>query len=162
MNSNILAFLEAYKSLDDLCKQILSSDRGISKYIDEMGNEQQGERISDWETDYKHLKKMRWIRNQLVHDPNSFDKDLFTLEDIEWLKRFRYRIIERTDPFAMLLKSKNTNNTVKPTSGTIRESVIQQKDCNWRNDKSSFLKWVIGGVVIIGIVIFLYLFFLSS
>ena len=36
MDNMILEFLEAYKSLDELCQQILSSDRGISEYIDEM------------------------------------------------------------------------------------------------------------------------------
>lgn len=39
MDNMILEFLEAYKSPDELCKQILSSDRGISEYIDEMERE---------------------------------------------------------------------------------------------------------------------------
>lgn len=33
--NNILEFLENYKKLDELCRQILSSDRGVSEYIDE-------------------------------------------------------------------------------------------------------------------------------
>lgn len=52
MDNMILEFLEAYKSLDELCKQILSSDRGISEYIDEMERESQGcMRVACWETD---------------------------------------------------------------------------------------------------------------
>lgn len=52
MDNMILEFLEVYKSLDELCKQILSSDRGISEYIDEMKREGRGRmRVACWETD---------------------------------------------------------------------------------------------------------------
>lgn len=108
MNNMILDFLEAYKSLDELCKQILSSDKGISKYIDEMNYERQGHMIvTCWEKDYKQLKKMRWIRNQLVHETNSFQDKLVDVEDIEWLKNFRTRILECTDPFSLLYQSRS-------------------------------------------------------
>ena len=54
MNSNyILGFLQNYKNLDELCRQILSSDRGVSEYIDEISNERQGYQIAGWERDYK-------------------------------------------------------------------------------------------------------------
>ena len=90
MNNRILDFLEAYKNLDELCKQILSSDVGVSQYIEDMEKETQGlYYVTDWEKDYKKLKHMRFIRNQLVHDPNSFNNNLVTLEDIEWIKVFR-------------------------------------------------------------------------
>lgn len=36
MDNNILEFLEAYKSFDELCKQILSSNQGVTEYINEM------------------------------------------------------------------------------------------------------------------------------
>lgn len=51
MNNKIMEFLEAYQQLDELCRQILSSDRGISEYIDEMDYESQGYRIAGWEND---------------------------------------------------------------------------------------------------------------
>ncbi len=95
MNNIILEFLDAYKSLDELCKQILSSESGISEYINEMSHDIQGHIMVDcWERDYKELKKMRWIRNQLVHETHSFQDDLINIEDIKWLKIFHrnYRI----------------------------------------------------------------------
>lgn len=52
-DNNILEFLDAYKNLDKLCRQILSSYRGVSEYIDEMNNESQGYRIAGWDRDYK-------------------------------------------------------------------------------------------------------------
>jgi len=110
MDSNtILDFLKIYKNLDELCKQILSSDRGVSEYIDEMSNESQGYRIAGWERDYKKLKKMRWIRNRLVHETDSFEIDLVNVEDIEWLHTFYQRIMECTDPFSLLYQSEKMN-----------------------------------------------------
>ena len=110
MNSKIiLEFLEIYKNLDELCKQVLSSDRGVSEYIDEMSNESQGYRVASWERDYKILKKMRWIRNRLVHETDSFEDNLVNVEDIEWLHTFYHRIMECTDPFSLLHQSENMN-----------------------------------------------------
>lgn len=97
MNNLILEYLEAYKSLDMLCRQVLESDRGVSEYIDEMSNERQGEMlVAGWEKDYKQLKRLRWIRNQLVHDVNSFQNNLIDARDVEWLKTFQSRIMEHT------------------------------------------------------------------
>ena len=123
-----LEFLEAYKRLDELCKQILMSDRGISEYIDEMSNESQGYRmVSNWENDYKQLKKMRWIRNQLAHEVNSLEKQLATVEDIKWLENFYVRIIECTDPFSMLRKVKNTSQKLSVKSEHQQE-IFQQNN----------------------------------
>lgn len=75
--NNILEFLEIYKNLDELCRQILSSDRGVSEYIDEMDfDNQRGQLVAGWERDYKQLKRMRWIRNRLVHEVDAFDENL--------------------------------------------------------------------------------------
>lgn len=111
MNNIILNFLEVYKSLDELCKQIFSSDIGVSKYIEEMDKELQGSfYVEDWEKDYKKLKHMRWIRNQLVHDTNSFRENIVTIDDIKWLKQFEERIIKCTDPFSLLNQCRNQYN----------------------------------------------------
>ncbi len=112
MNDIILEFLEAYKSLDELCKQILASNRGISEYIDAMNTEQRGKRvIASWEKDYAQLKQLRWKRNRLVHEINSFEDNVVGIEDVEWLKNFRTRIIERTDPFSLLYQFINNQKT---------------------------------------------------
>ncbi len=108
MDNAILVFLDAYKRLDELCRQILSCDRGISEYIEVMSNARQGYMIvTCWEKDYKQLKRMRWIRNRLVHDSNSFQDNLVKIEDIEWLKSFHVRIMKRTDPLSLLHHSRN-------------------------------------------------------
>lgn len=109
MNNLNWEFFEVYKKLDELCKQTLLSDTGISEYIAQMECDDQGKRlVVCWETDYKQLKKMRWIRNKLAHEANSFQNDLVIPEDIEWLNTFYIRILECTDPFALLHQTRNT------------------------------------------------------
>lgn len=147
MNNIILEFLEAYKSLDELCKQTLSSDKGISKYIDEMNFESQGHmRVACWEKDYKQLKKMRWIRNRLVHETNSFQENIITREDIEWLKNFRTRIMECKDPFSLLYQSRNT-----------KVKTIKYEKCSENyfktNEPSSNCKSKVGVIILIGILV---------
>lgn len=41
-SNDVLEFLKIYQNLDELCRKILSSDIGISEYINEMSNESQG------------------------------------------------------------------------------------------------------------------------
>lgn len=158
MNNIILEFLENYKSLDELCKQILSSDRGISEYIYEMSNEKQGHmKVACWEKDYKQLKKMRWIRNQLVHETNSFQDNLVNTEDIEWLKTFRSRIMESTDPFSLLHQSGNTKitNQVKPSENYFQTNKPSR---NWNKEPSSNSSLEIEIIILVGIIIFATIF----
>ena len=156
MDNMILEFLEAYKSLDELCKQILSSDRGISEYIDEMNRESQGRmRVACWEMDYKRLKKLRWIRNQLVHETNSFQDDLISLEDIEWLKNFYARIMECTDPFSLLHQSRNIRKTT-----VNKEKYLE----NHFETKKPFIDrdLVISAIILIGIIFVIIIWQVSS
>lgn len=163
--NNILEFLEKYKKLDELCKQILSSDRGVSGYIDEMGNDSRGHQmITGWERDYKQLKKMRWIRNRLVHETDSFEDNLVNIEDIEWLHTFYHRIMECTDPFSLLYQSENRNEKKgkqeKCLEGhfSMNKASLSQNGDLWDKDinlAGIILAGVIlAGVILIGIIIF--------
>lgn len=106
MTNFILEFLEAYKSLDELCKQIFNSEKGISTYIEEMENTLHGyNTIPCWKEDFLKLKNLRWVRNKLVHETSSFEHSLFSYDDILWLQTFRSRILKCTDPLALLHQS---------------------------------------------------------
>lgn len=176
MNNIILEFLESYKKLDELCKQILSSDRGVSAYIDVMSNEYpEYMTVACWKKDYKQLKKMRWIRNKLVHEANSFQENLINVEDIVWLKTFYSRILECTDPFSLLYQSRNIkreiiNQNKKPEdyskiNGSSRNADYalskargenySKKNATSRNQSLVLgVIMLIGSIILIGIVIF--------
>lgn len=157
MNNIILNFLEVYKNLDELCKQIFSSDIGVSKYIEEMDKELQGSfYVADWEKDYKKLKHMRWVRNQLVHDINSFQENIVTIDDIDWLKQFQGRIIKCTDPFSLLNQSRNQDNRV----GEIYEDLSKMNNKNNKNN-SALLIVVILLIILLIIPLFVVPIFVS-
>lgn len=158
MEKSFLKFLEAYKSLDELCKQILLNDKGISQYIEEMEHEIYGKiYVKGWEKDYKQLKHMRWIRNRMVHEVNSFNYYNISENDIEWLKNFRQRILSRTDPFSLLYLYKNKQQTsINPYTKDIikrEKNVVSYKIPN-KKDKTKYF-FVIVGILIICLLLYL-------
>lgn len=101
-------FQEEYKRLDRLCKDYLSSTEGVSEYIRQMELTPQADRwyVYTWESDYKQLKHMRWVRNQLAHEVGTLDSDICTEEDLSWVQCFYDRIMDGQDPFTTIRKAK--------------------------------------------------------
>lgn len=170
MNNLNWEFFEAYKGLDELCKQILSCEgSGVSQYIDEMSKDKQGRMlVKGWEQDYKQLKRMRWIRNQLAHESNSFEENLVTVQDLEWVKEFRNHIMECTDPFSLLhqRENKNKRENIKRQSPYIEEvnQVNEFKNYNRENESEDWMKGIfyallIGFLIGTGIVVLIGIYF---
>lgn len=103
-----MGFIEEYKHLEKLCGEIFDADtgRGISAYIDEMTHIKNGSYyVPAWNNDLKNLKHYRWIRNQIVHEPNCTERNMCEYKDELWLENFRSRIMKQTDPLALYLKA---------------------------------------------------------
>lgn len=166
MNNNILEFLEAYKSLDELCKQILKSDRGVSEYLDEMDRQGLGcMKVSGWDNDYNQLKKMRWIRNRLVHDTDSFQDNLFTVQDIEWLKNFHLRIMKCTDPFSLLRHSTMPQRKVPVKQESYPKTVFRESNPRAdvrESEQTQGWGLVIAIIILIGIAILAVIFSVTT
>ncbi len=103
-----IEFQEEYKRLDRLCKDYFRSSEGVSEYIRQMESTPCSNRryVYTWEDDYKQLKHVRWVRNQLAHEVGTLDSDICTEEDLEWIKSFYTRIINGNDPFTVIRKAK--------------------------------------------------------
>lgn len=99
-----LEFQEEYKRLDCLCKDYLSSAEGVSEYIRQMEKMPWSSRryVPTWEDDYKKLKHVRWIRNQLAHEVGTLNSDICTEADTDWVQSFHNRIIDGSDPFTVI------------------------------------------------------------
>lgn len=149
-------FFEEYKRLDELCKQILLRDRGVSAYIDEMEKEYRGRMlVINWEKDYKQLKRMRWIRNQIAHEACSITENLVTVEDIKWIKNFYTRIMECTDPFSLLRKAKNKDLKMKVKSKPqIEQQYLDKEDINKSSGPDGGLKTAFLLAIIILLILF--------
>lgn len=99
-----MRFLEEYKRLDKLCKEIYRADRGISSYIDDMkaSNRSGNYTIPGWSSDLDQLIRLRHLRNKLTHEVGTTDLPICTENDIQWVADFHSRILSRTDPIAKL------------------------------------------------------------
>ena len=89
-------FIGEFKHLEKLCNDMYGQPHGVTLYINEMeaaSHEAGG--IAGWSDDFKNLKRLRHIRNNLVHDP-EYEPD-YDAEDIEYLKDFYRRIIDQQD-----------------------------------------------------------------
>ena len=106
-------FFEEFKHLDRLCGEVYKTQYGITHYIDDMKSKPFNN-IPNWDSDLRQLIRLRHIRNKMAHEENAFDNADCTQNDIEWIRYFYKRIMNQTDPLAMLYKkSKVENQKVK-------------------------------------------------
>ena len=103
-------FFDEFKALDNLCRDIygesIDKKLGITLYLEDMERKanQGAFKVSGWASDYRKLKSARSIRNELAHSRNSFSADICSQEDVDFIRSFRSRILNQTDPIAMLRK----------------------------------------------------------
>lgn len=104
-----MEFLDTYKRLEKICGEIQDNEHGVSAYIDAMINLPEGAYlVSGWSEDLNKLKHYRWVRNQIVHEPNCTEENMCSDKDTSWLLAFYARIINHTDPLAMYRKAKRS------------------------------------------------------
>lgn len=111
MNQQNIALFEAFKRLDGLCRDMYQSEKGVTEYINDMQARGGATfRIPHWTEDLDRLKRLRHIRNQLAHEISSFDEELCTEADVQWLKEFYQRVLDGKDPLSLLVKSEQERN----------------------------------------------------
>ena len=109
-----MRFINSYKHLEKLCNEIYGDNHGISTYIDEMSNLTDASRyVSNWNEDLKRLKHYRWVRNQIVHDPNCTEENMCESVDSQWLDNFYSRIMSGSDPLTLYRKARNSRVSQK-------------------------------------------------
>ena len=100
-------FFDEFKRLDKLCRDIYgrSADNklGVTLYLEDMDSKAYKGRsvVPNWIADYNRLKRLRGIRNELAHSPNTFSKEMCSYADVEFIRSFYSRIMNRTDPLSM-------------------------------------------------------------
>lgn len=115
MNNLNYVFFEEFKHLDKLCCELYQTQYGITHYIDDMKivsvNDYQY--IPNWKADLEQLIRVRHIRNYLAHE-GGFNEETCTQNDIDWICAFYQRILNQSDPIAMLYQmSKAKKQTPK-------------------------------------------------
>ncbi len=111
MNELDIKFLEIYKRFEKVLSDMFFCEHGVSEYISLMEAKEQDypvycSKISCWKEDYKNLKHLRWLRNQIVHNVET--KDGFcNSDDLIMLNNFYNKIMHQEDALAVLLKLQN-------------------------------------------------------
>lgn len=136
-----IEFQEQYKQLDKLCKDMFSTDEGVSTYINEMEKMpyQWKSAIYDWETVFRQLKHLRWMRNQLAHEI-SINSEFCSQKDIDWVKQFYKDILNRNDPLALAYKAKQDFIHNRNQSSTKKNNVQQPVQKSTNKQKSLWSK----------------------
>lgn len=116
-------FMDLYKRTDRFIKDAYSSSEGVSEYIRlmEASFNRGNANIRGWKSDYDNLKHIRWIRNQLAHEV-SYDSDICSESDYEWLEDFYKRLFSSTDPLGELRTFEKKVSSDPPKSPTANRS----------------------------------------
>lgn len=164
------AFMESYKHLDKICREIFESDKGITTYIDAMQEINDGNRkVPSWDMVLRKLKNYRYIRNKYVHEVNTSQYDICMKEDIVWLDNFYKSIMKTTDPLAEYQRMKkpgkcSVNANKKPITRTDEEEystgMKKGNHTESKNDSSieTVLSFIIVSAIITLIIVFLLLY----
>jgi len=163
MNNLNSVFLEEFKRLDSICRDIygktIDNKLGITMYLDDMRNHDfEGQiKVPFWEINYHTLKKKRDLRNELVHGNCSINIDACSEEDIDFLISFKEKILNQADPLAMLRKQtqhySRHSYTLKPQ--TPHTPIKSQQN---RTKNKSFKRF---GVVFAFLFVFIFITILS-
>ncbi|MBR2047869.1 MAG: hypothetical protein IJ960_04655 [Oscillospiraceae bacterium] len=138
-----MGFMQSYKRLDKLCRECYDSDSGVKYYIEYMDSIHAGSRyVHTWQDDYKKLKRYRFIRNQISHDPDCNEDNLCVPEDAEWLDDFYQRIIDGTDPLTLYRKTTGKTAEAKK-SRYVPSAQAYQQDMPKTHDASLAFDWSI-------------------
>lgn len=160
MNEIDNTFFEEYKRLDKLCMDLLSSKSGVSEYISQMESTGFGQYyIPSWDNDYKMLKHLRWVRNQIAHDTTGVA--ISEESDLIMVREFYKRILSGEDPFAQLRKSQDRKKELFPTekrqAGETRGSIIDDayySTSPQAEKKKLYIGFAVGIAVLVLIVVF--------
>lgn len=148
---------DEYKRVDNICRDMFSSQSGVSQYITEMERNSFRGRymVSSWDRDYRRLKRIRWLRNQIAHESSATDCNE---EDVTWLEEFHHRLLECQDPLALLGNASRGQLSRLPQHEHRLNIEAERKVVNgdqFHKGDNSSLKWVVALLIGMAVVAFL-------
>ena len=137
MNAVQIELLEEYKYVDSICRDMLSAEKGVTAYIEQMEATQPVVRykIVGWDDDYRKLKHIRWLRNKIAHSTGNVE---CMPSDVAWLKAFHNRLLTQRDPLADAYRiTREAQNHVKAKTEKTTPVMIAHEDYSYNPDSSS-------------------------
>ncbi len=125
-------FLEEYKHLDKICREMYRTEKGVTAYIDDMKRVPPYETraIINWDTDLRQLVRLRHMRNRLTHECGTLDQEMCTQSEIEWIQDFYGRILLQSDPIALLAKRQRT---LQPKPKELKQQPEFPSSAGWKD-----------------------------
>ena len=146
-------FFEAYKRLDKLCSEMYSCQNGVSEYIAQMERlTYKGQyRVFSWNNDYKQLKHVRWVRNKIAHDADSYQ--ISEAGDLDFVQDFYSRIFSGGDPLTLLRKAVESENRIQSQQKKQQKAQVQVPTApySYTPDKKKSHTWI-GILISLGII----------
>ena len=130
---------DKYKDVDKFCGDMLSSDSGISEYIDQMEKTPASERryVPSWERDYRMLKHLRYVRNQIAHANNDV---ISTEEDFFELNEFYDRLLSGNHPFALIRINSKRAERISKHSGVKNDGTSNTEHTGYNHNSTNYGK----------------------
>ena len=124
-----LTFFKEYTQLDNLLKEVYGAPddkAGVTHYLELMQNTppSQARCIAGWESCYKRLRYLRHIRNNLAHNPDAFESEDVTREDIAFVQNFSVRVQHCEDPLSPIVGRKKKDTTHAENVGCLTASLV--------------------------------------
>lgn len=160
-----MGFIDSYKRLEKLCGDVMGCDRPVTAYIDEMKATPRGAYyVAGWGSDLEMLKRYRWVRNQIAHEPGCTEMNMCEPGDAAWIDQFYRRIMDQTDPLALYekeMKRQRAARVQRPRPEPARpvEKKKPQEDRKWESsEKEPRRKW---GMAVLAVLLFVVIFLAS-
>ncbi len=118
--------VKAFNRVEKQCNQMYGDIHGVTLYIKDMEqvSRAKSRSVPGWEEDYRNLKRIRHVRNALVHDDADADLD-YSAADIAYLDSFYQRLLKRQDPLA-LVRKQNEKTKLRSTNGNDTRPVYEK------------------------------------
>lgn len=104
MNSFNYQFFEEFTKLDKICESVYQAEGGTLGYLEQMRcvSIAYAEVVPHWTADLEQLHRYRTVYQALTQSSDAFEERLCNQQDVDWLREFSSRIMERRDPLALL------------------------------------------------------------
>ena len=147
MQNYDMEFLQQYIRLDNLMKDMLSSSKGVSDYLEAMEDDTDNARrlsVPGWSEDFRTLRQLRHLRNQITHESGvSFCDEI----DLDMLTAFYTRALHQDDPLCRLAMARQE----QAQEETRREEAAAQRAMHARR-----WPWVLLFLLLLSCLIFLF------
>ena len=129
MNALETEFLERYKALSAFCNQIYQTNTGVSDYIAEMEatTHYLAYHVMTWQEDLTALKRLRWLRNCIVHEPGP---SACRKKDLETLETLYGRFLTQQDPLAIIARHRREYAAKKQMQARQRADMTFSREMN--------------------------------